>query len=160
MCYQCRLIQLHSSKPWFHLACSCCTCHPIGIGTGTRPFKFRRSSYPYISCVTCFWLSCRSFPQLQGKARTRNCHTGYLIFFALVVSKLLIEMIDPHLLKKSHPVGSMMVSLIGITYWYIWSVWLPKRKGYRLEREWVIQKDGISRYVFRRVARTVSLHPT
>jgi len=54
----------------------------------------------------------------------------------------------------SHSLGTFMVSLIGIAYWYIWSIWLPKRKGYRLQREWVIQKDSISRYTFRRVPRS------
>ncbi|KAF8799568.1 APC amino acid permease [Phlegmacium glaucopus] len=54
----------------------------------------------------------------------------------------------------SHSLGGFMVSLIGMTYWYIWGIWLPKTKGYRLQREWVIQEDGISRYVFRRVPRS------
>ncbi|KAF8655580.1 hypothetical protein AX16_003001 [Volvariella volvacea WC 439] len=51
----------------------------------------------------------------------------------------------------SHPVASISLSSFGIVYWYIWCVVLPKRKGYTLEREWVLQDDGVSRYVFRKV---------
>ena len=53
--------------------------------------------------------------------------------------------------SQSHPIGSVIVAFLGITYWYIWGTWLPKRKGYRLQRELVNDEDGISRYVFRRV---------
>ncbi|GJJ15810.1 hypothetical protein Clacol_010088 [Clathrus columnatus] len=42
---------------------------------------------------------------------------------------------------QSHPVTGFLLSLIGIEYWYIWSIWRPKRYGYRLERKWVIQDD-------------------
>ncbi|GJJ15812.1 hypothetical protein Clacol_010090 [Clathrus columnatus] len=51
----------------------------------------------------------------------------------------------------SHPVAAFSLSLIGIGYWYIWSIWRPKRFGYRLERKWVIQDDGVSRYTFLQV---------
>lgn len=40
------------------------------------------------------------------------------------------------------------ISIIGIGYWYAWSVWLPRRGGYALRREWVVQKDGVGRGVF------------
>jgi len=55
----------------------------------------------------------------------------------------------------SHSIGSFIVTFLGIAYWYIWGTWLPNRKGYRLQREWVNEEDGISRYVFRRVPRSV-----
>ncbi|KAJ7599194.1 APC amino acid permease [Mycena floridula] len=51
----------------------------------------------------------------------------------------------------AHVVVSWSVSLIGITYWYVRCVYLPRRDGYRLIREWVLQDDGVSRSVFRRV---------
>jgi len=54
----------------------------------------------------------------------------------------------------SHSVGGFVVSLFGALYWYVWGVWLPKSKGYKLEREWVLQNDGISRYAFRKVLVT------
>jgi hypothetical protein len=60
-----------------------------------------------------------------------------------------------YLFLQSHAVGSVIVTFLGITYWYIWGTWLPKRKEYRLQREWVNEEDGISRYVFRRVPKSV-----
>lgn len=52
---------------------------------------------------------------------------------------------------QSHPVAAFSVSLLGIGYWYVWSVWRPRRYSYRLERKWVIQEDGVSRYAFHQV---------
>lgn len=51
--------------------------------------------------------------------------------------------------RQSHAVVAFAVSLIGVGYWYVWCVWLPRKKGYRLERTWVLQEDGVSRCVFR-----------
>jgi len=52
---------------------------------------------------------------------------------------------------QSHPVGGFAISLFGVAYWYIWAVWLPKAKGYRLQREQVVQDDGVPRTVFRKI---------
>lgn len=51
----------------------------------------------------------------------------------------------------SHSVTAFAVSLIGYAYWYWFVVWHPQRNKYLLEREWVIQDDGVSRYAFRKV---------
>ncbi|CAA7268868.1 unnamed protein product [Cyclocybe aegerita] len=51
----------------------------------------------------------------------------------------------------SHSVGGFAVSMFGVAYWYIWTIWRPRRGGYTLEREWVLQGDGVSRYAFRKV---------
>ncbi|EAU82114.2 high-affinity methionine permease [Coprinopsis cinerea okayama7 len=51
----------------------------------------------------------------------------------------------------SHAAGSFAISLVGIAYWYIWSRWLPSKKGYKLERTVVRMEDGVSRVVFRKV---------
>jgi len=50
-----------------------------------------------------------------------------------------------------HVAVSWGVSIIGVSYWLVWCVWLPGRNGYRLERRWVVQDDGVSRYVFQKV---------
>ena len=50
-----------------------------------------------------------------------------------------------------HVLVAISVSLIGVVYWYVWCVWLPRRNGYKLEREWVLQGDGVSRCVFRQI---------
>ncbi|THU84242.1 APC amino acid permease [Dendrothele bispora CBS 962.96] len=52
----------------------------------------------------------------------------------------------------SHVLTAYAVSLIGLTYWYIQTKWLPRRRRYKLVREWVLQDDGVSRYVFRKLA--------
>ncbi|KAJ6476892.1 APC amino acid permease [Mycena sanguinolenta] len=49
-----------------------------------------------------------------------------------------------------HAVVALAVSLLGAAYWYVWGVWLPHRNGYTLERVWVLQDDGVPRWVFRR----------
>lgn len=59
--------------------------------------------------------------------------------------------LTPFFSSQLHVFVAFMVSWIGIAYWYVWCVWLPKRKGYRLKREWTLQDDGVPRYVFRQV---------
>ncbi|KAJ4002297.1 APC amino acid permease [Lentinula boryana] len=56
-----------------------------------------------------------------------------------------------HLPYWSHVVVAFSVSVVGIGYWVIWVKWLPRKKGYQLVREWVLQDDGVSRCVFRKV---------
>ncbi|KAL4268980.1 Cellular Amino Acid Transporter [Pleurotus pulmonarius] len=34
----------------------------------------------------------------------------------------------------SHVIAALSISLVGASYWYVWSRWLPRRYGYRLER--------------------------
>jgi amino acid transporter len=50
-----------------------------------------------------------------------------------------------------HALVAISASLIGTSYWYIYWVWLPSRNGYRLERLQVLQEDGVSRKVFRKI---------
>jgi hypothetical protein len=45
----------------------------------------------------------------------------------------------------------MGILLAGVSYWYIWARYLPKLGGYKLEREVVIQEDGVSRTVLKKV---------
>ncbi|KAF8193218.1 APC amino acid permease [Mycena galopus ATCC 62051] len=49
-----------------------------------------------------------------------------------------------------HAIVALAVSLLGGAYWYVWCVWLPRKKRYTLERVWMLQDDGVSRWVFRR----------
>ncbi|KAJ7600512.1 APC amino acid permease [Mycena floridula] len=81
------------------------------------------------------------------------------LFFLSNVFLVLVPFIPPapgsetyeRLPYWSHAVASIGASLLGVIYWYIWSIWLPRRKGYKLERDSVLQDDGVSRYVFRHV---------
>lgn len=34
--------------------------------------------------------------------------------------------------------------VFGLVYWYIWTVAIPRWRGYRLEEEYVVLKDGTS----------------
>ena len=91
----------------------------------------------------------------------RNFRTGYVVYFFFFF--WFVDSFFSHVsfFIKSHSIGSVIVTLLGIAYWYIWGTWLPKRNGYCLQREWVKEEDGVSRYVFRRVPRSmVSSHST
>ena len=138
--------------PWFHLVYSYYTCLHIEFGTGIHLFELQKLSLLYISSLTFSWWLCHSFQQLQGP--TRNFLTGYVVpfFLSFFASGWLLI----HFYLQSHSIGSVIVTFLGITYWYIWGTWLPKRKEYRLQREWINEEDGISRYVFRRVPRSTS----
>ena len=145
------------STCWFHSACSYYTCRHIESGTGVHLFELQKSSLLYIFCLIFFWWLCHSFQRLQGL--TRNFLTGYVILFPL--SSCCSHWFISFNFSQSHSIGSVIVAILGITYWYIWGTWLPRRKEYRLQREWVKEEDGISRYVFRRVPlRSVVSHST
>ncbi|KII84566.1 hypothetical protein PLICRDRAFT_57546 [Plicaturopsis crispa FD-325 SS-3] len=75
----------------------------------------------------------------------------FLIFVPLIPPLPGTELYD-FLPYWSHVFVAVSISLFGVVYWYIWSVWLPRRNGYVLVRQLVRQDDGISRSVFRKVA--------
>ena len=138
--------------PWFRLAYSSYTCRHIGFGTGILLFELRKQLFLYISCLTFFWWLCPFFHRLQGP--TRNFLTGYVFFLTFVIIRL------DFMFSQSHSIGSVIAIFLGITYWYIWGTWLPKRNGYCLQQEWVNEEDGVSRYIFHRVPRSVVSHST
>jgi len=49
-----------------------------------------------------------------------------------------------------HCIVGLAIGFLGVAYWYVKVVYLPRRGGYKLETE-VIEKDGIRHTVFRRV---------
>jgi len=61
-----------------------------------------------------------------------------------------------HLPYCLHVFMVYFISLTGVAYWYASCIWLPKKQGYRLERDWILQADDVSRYVFRRTPLPVS----
>ncbi|KAJ7691047.1 APC amino acid permease [Mycena rosella] len=81
------------------------------------------------------------------------------LFFASNVFLALIPLIPPapgsrtfeHIPYYMHVVVTLAASQLGVAYWYVWCVWLPKRGGYALKREWTLQADGVSRFVFVKV---------
>ena len=48
----------------------------------------------------------------------------------------------------------IVVFFLGAVYWYVKFRVLPRRGGYALVKEDVIQEDGVSRQVFRKVPAT------
>ena len=44
-----------------------------------------------------------------------------------------------------------MISFVGVTYWYVHFRWLPKKGGYRLVQERVVDDDGFSRNVIKKI---------
>ncbi|KAK6992681.1 high affinity methionine permease [Favolaschia claudopus] len=55
----------------------------------------------------------------------------------------------------THVLVTIAASQLGVLYWWIWSIWLPRRNGYTLKREWEVQEDGVSRFVFVKVPAVV-----
>ncbi|KAF7331492.1 High affinity methionine permease [Mycena kentingensis (nom. inval.)] len=81
-----------------------------------------------------------------------------LFFFLSNVFLLVVPLVPPPAGRRVyeglpyflHAAVSLLISLFGLVYWYIWAVVRPRRGGYRLAREWVVQEDGVSRWVFTR----------
>jgi hypothetical protein len=44
----------------------------------------------------------------------------------------------------------LAIGFLGVVYWYVKVVYLPRQGGYALKRE-EVEKDGITRIVFRKV---------
>ncbi|KAJ6612522.1 APC amino acid permease [Mycena sp. CBHHK59/15] len=86
-----------------------------------------------------------------------------VLFFLSNVFLALIPLIPPapgsrtfeHIPYYLHVVVTLGVSQLGVAYWLVWAVWLPKRRGYELKREWVVQDDGVSRFGFVQVPVSV-----
>ncbi|KAJ7362306.1 APC amino acid permease [Mycena albidolilacea] len=82
-----------------------------------------------------------------------------VLFFVSNVFLALIPLIPPAPGQRTfesipyymHVVVTIGASQLGVLYWAIWSVWLPRRNGYALKREWKLQDDGVSRFVFVKV---------
>ncbi|KAI0635331.1 amino acid transporter [Trametes polyzona] len=53
-----------------------------------------------------------------------------------------------------HVLVAWLISFGGVAYWYVWCVWLPRRGGYVLVRDWVRDDDGTPRRVVRKVKVT------
>jgi len=53
-----------------------------------------------------------------------------------------------------HVVVGLGVFGLGGVYWFFWAIVFPKLGSYQLQRDFVVQSDGVSRAVFKRVPRT------
>ncbi|KAJ8586141.1 amino acid transporter [Rhizopogon salebrosus TDB-379] len=86
--------------------------------------------------------------------------TSVIVFFFLSnVFLAIVPMIPPspgfdvyeHLPYWSHVILALLIGLIGIIYWFIFFDWIPRKYGYRIVQETVLQDDGVSRNVLRRI---------
>jgi len=82
-----------------------------------------------------------------------------VFFFLSNVFLAIVPMIPPspgfevykHLPYWSHVVLALSIGLVGIIYWFVCFDWIPRKHGYRLVQETVLQDDGVSRHVLRKI---------
>jgi len=85
----------------------------------------------------------------------------WAVTFYLIVNAFLIAVpfVPPsagtklydHLPYWSHAIVAWLMSFLGVAYWYYQFMWIPRKYGYRLEKKWIIEKDGSSRSIFHKV---------
>ncbi|KIK58271.1 hypothetical protein GYMLUDRAFT_246296 [Collybiopsis luxurians FD-317 M1] len=127
-------------------------------------FMISLSSYcaALINTLVSFGLRLLYTPYLRAYDWNPPFHAPKFVIVLFAISNIFLVTIPliplasgsrtyEHLPYWSHSVVAFSVSAIGIAYWFFWVKWLPKRKGYRLVRESVLQEDGISRLVYRKV---------
>ncbi|KAJ8586142.1 hypothetical protein M405DRAFT_823855 [Rhizopogon salebrosus TDB-379] len=84
-------------------------------------------------------------------------------FFLSNVFLAIVPMIPPspgfdvyeHLPYWSHVVLALSIGLVGIVYWFVFFDWIPRKHGYHIVQETVLQDDGVSRNVLRRIPNEV-----
>ncbi|OAX41008.1 amino acid transporter [Rhizopogon vinicolor AM-OR11-026] len=87
-----------------------------------------------------------------------------VFFFLSNVFLAIVPMIPPspgfdvyeHLPYWSHVVIALSIGLIGIAYWFVFFDWIPRKRGYRIVEETVLQDDGVSRSVLRKIPNEVA----
>ncbi|KAJ7214391.1 APC amino acid permease [Mycena pura] len=104
-------------------------------------------------------LHTRAYRAWEWDPPFRAPHAVVVLFFASNVFLVLVPLIPPapgarafeHIPYYMHVVVTIAAAQLGVVYWAVWSVWLPRRNGYTLKREWTLQDDGVSRFVFVKV---------
>lgn len=82
-----------------------------------------------------------------------------IFFFLSNIFLAIVPMIPPspgfdvyeHLPYWSHVLLAVVIGILGIIYWFVFFYWIPKKHGYRIVQETVLQDDGVSRNVLRRI---------
>ncbi|KAI0777262.1 amino acid transporter [Trametes elegans] len=143
----------------------------------TYLFMLNLSSYP-LALINMFVSGGLSFIHLPDRwlsERLQELRASYgwrppfrswtlvtLFFFLSNVFLVVVPLIPPardyrvyeSLPYWSHVLVGWVISLAGVAYWYMWCVWLPRRGGYSLVREWTRDDDGTTRRVVRKVKIT------
>ncbi|KAG2354975.1 amino acid/polyamine transporter I [Suillus spraguei] len=82
-----------------------------------------------------------------------------IFFFLSNVFLAVVPMIPPspgsdvyeHLPYWFHVAVALSVGVLGIAYWFVFFDWIPRKRGYHIVQESVLQDDGVSRNVLRRI---------
>ncbi|KAG1747703.1 APC amino acid permease [Suillus lakei] len=82
-----------------------------------------------------------------------------VFFFLSNVFLAIVPMIPPspgsdvyeHLPYWSHVVIALSIGLLGIIYWFVFFDWIPRKRGYHIVQETVLQDDGVPRNVLRQI---------
>ncbi|KAG2354976.1 APC amino acid permease [Suillus spraguei] len=82
-----------------------------------------------------------------------------IFFFLSNVFLAVVPMIPPspgsdvyeHLPYWSHVAVALSIGILGIAYWFVFFNWIPRKRGYHIVQEIVLQDDGVSRNVLRRI---------
>ncbi|KAI0646469.1 amino acid transporter [Trametes meyenii] len=140
----------------------------------TYLFMLNLSSYPLalINMFVSGGLVFIHLPDSWTPKRLRELRTSYawrppfrawtpvvLFFFVSNIFLVVVPLIPPArgyrvyeaLPYWLHVLVAWIISLVGVVYWYVWVVWLPRRGGYVLVRDWIRDDDGTSRRVVRKV---------
>ncbi|TDL24533.1 amino acid transporter [Rickenella mellea] len=128
-------------------------------------FILNLSSYPLVVInavitIGLLFLHTRAALDWEWEPPFRAWTPAIIFFLISNILLLVVPLVPPlpgfspyeHLPYWLHVVVSLFIILLGAVYWAVWAVWLPKRGGYVLERDVVLQEDGVSRNVFKREA--------
>ncbi|KAF7304365.1 High affinity methionine permease [Mycena chlorophos] len=102
-----------------------------------------------------FWASRNWFPPFRAPRAV------IVAFFLSNVFLAVTPLIPPAKGKETferipyymHILVTILASQLGVLYWAVFFRWLPRRGGYDLKREQVLQEDGVSRVVFVKVPK-------
>ncbi|KAG2357449.1 amino acid/polyamine transporter I [Suillus spraguei] len=82
-----------------------------------------------------------------------------IFFFLSNVFLAVVPMIPPspgsdvyeHLPYWSHVAVALSIGILGIAYWFVFFDWIPRKRGYHIVQATVLQDDGVSRNVLRKI---------
>ncbi|KAG2066674.1 APC amino acid permease [Suillus decipiens] len=89
----------------------------------------------------------------------RTWKSVVIFFFLSNVFLAVVPMIPPspgsdvyeHLPYWSHIAVAVSIGILGIAYWFVFFDWIPRKRGYHIVQEIILQDDGVSRNVLRRI---------
>ncbi|KAG1783373.1 APC amino acid permease [Suillus placidus] len=100
-----------------------------------------------------------AFKSYEWRPPFRAWKTIVIFFFLSNVFLAIVPMVPPspgsdvyeHLPYWSHVVIALSIGLLGIIYWFVFFDWIPRKRGYHIVQETILQDDGVPRNVLRRI---------